>query len=71
MFTVWDEEFDRVCGTNITSIETNPLEDSGLWDILHGPERPETEIVASEQISSKMFTPDPEYDGGIGHFAGR
>lgn len=71
MFTVWDEEFDRVCGTNIISIETNPLEDSGLWDILHGPERPETGTEASEPIPLNVFGHDPQYSGGSDPLAGR
>jgi len=36
MVTRWDREFDKVCGASITSRDTDPLEDSGVWDILHG-----------------------------------
>ncbi len=71
MITVWDDEFDRVCGANITSTETNPLEDSGVWDILHGPEKPETTSSASGQVSSKVFRPVPEYHGGSCPFSHR
>ena len=71
MFTVWDDEFDRVCGANITSTETNPLEDSGVWDILHGPERHEAAGGASGEASAKVFRPVPEYRGGSCPFHNR
>ena len=36
MFTEWDKEFDVVCGAAITCQDCEPLEDSGVWDLLHG-----------------------------------
>jgi hypothetical protein len=36
MFTDWDPEFDVICGAAIRDEETEPLADSGLWDLLHG-----------------------------------
>lgn len=37
MATQWDKEFDIVCGAVVVGRESEPLEDSGLWDIVHGP----------------------------------
>jgi len=34
--TKWDEEFDRLCGATITARDSEPVLDSGVWDILHG-----------------------------------
>lgn len=42
MVTKWDKEFDKVCGASITSRDSDPLEDSGVWDILHGTKCDET-----------------------------
>jgi hypothetical protein len=36
MFTRWDKQFDEICGSAIVSRESEPLEDSGVWDLLHG-----------------------------------
>jgi hypothetical protein len=71
MFTAWDEEFDRVCGARITSTETTPLEDSGLWDILHGPSGRETTIKDARDASAKLFRPVPEDRGGQGPLSRR
>ncbi|MBI5568541.1 MAG: hypothetical protein HY914_01200 [Desulfomonile tiedjei] len=36
MFTEWEKEFDMVCGAAITGRHSEPLEDSGVCDLLHG-----------------------------------
>jgi hypothetical protein len=37
MTTLWDDRFDVVCGAVVVGRESEPLEDSGLWDLVHGP----------------------------------
>ena len=45
MFTDWNEEFDVVCGARIRTREDKPLEDSGIWDLMHGTRK---ESIAEE-----------------------
>jgi hypothetical protein len=70
MSILWDREFDRVCGANITCSETKPLEDSGVWDILYGPEQ-ETEVKELTRQRAKTFHPVPHYRGGSCPFSGK
>ena len=55
MFTEWNKEFDVVCGSAITCEDCEPLEDSGVWDLLHGTRQdvPEDEVYAEESEPSK------------------
>ena len=43
----WEEEFDVVCGAKLTSSRDEPLADSGVWDLLHGPR----EVTAADRFS--------------------
>lgn len=36
MLVKWDPLFDAVCGADITNLESEPKEDSGVRDWLHG-----------------------------------
>ncbi len=50
MFTEWNKEFDIVCGSAITGVDCEPLEDSGVWDWLHGTKQDvQTDRVYAEE----------------------
>lgn len=36
MLVEWDPVFDAVCGADIENVQTEPQEDSGVRDWLHG-----------------------------------
>ncbi len=47
MGTQWDDRFDVVCGAVIVGRESEPFEDSGLWDLVHGPKGPPSHCSSS------------------------
>jgi hypothetical protein len=51
MFTDWNEEFDVVCGARIRTREDEPLEDSGIWDLMHGTR---VESIAEELAQKSL-----------------
>lgn len=40
MVTKWDDRFDIVSGAVIVDPDCDPLMDSGVWDLVHGPKDP-------------------------------
>ena len=49
MFKEWEKEFDIVCGAAITGKHSEPQEDSGICDWLHGIQEDERKRSRREE----------------------